>query len=490
MLKLFLPGVVLLFFSTSRSFAQEKLTFTLEETVSRARLYSSTAISARHAYRSVYWSWRSFKADQLPSVSFTSAPSLNRSIQALTMPDGSDSYVHRDLFTLDGSLSISQNVPFTGGRVYIQSALQRIDLFSDQSHAYKSTPLIVGYSQNIFGYNSQKWQRKIEPLRYEEGKKNYIEAMEQVSRIAVLRFFTLAVAQTAWGIARDNYDNAEMLYRIGEGRYEKIGTITENDILQLEINKLNAQTNMINARMEVDDCMFELRSYLGITDDIEIEVIPDENVPIFLIDEHKALEMAMANNAQILSLQRQAIESERAVVSARAQRFQVNFFMEFGLSQSGNELQAAYQSPLQQQVVRAGFTIPILDWGVGKGRVKMAESNRDRTRIEIEQNRTDFQQNVLKMVKQFNLQANKIAIAHKTNEIAQRHHDVTQKLFLSEKSTMLELNSAISEKDNARRNYINSIYQFWSLFYNLRALTGFDFQQEIVITEDFHMLIQ
>ena len=164
--------------------------------------------------------------------------------------------------------------------------------------------------------------------------------------------------------------------------------------------------------------------------------------------------------------------------------------MEFGLSQSGNELQIAYQSPLQQQVVRAGFSIPILDWGVSKGRVKMAESNRDRIRTEIEQNLTDFKQSVLKMVKQFNLQANKVSIAHKTNEIAQRHHDVTQKLFLSEKSTMLELNTAISEKDNAHRNYINSIYQFWNLFYNLRALTGFDFQQEIFITEDFNMIIQ
>ena len=279
MLKFVLPGVVLLFFSASHSFAQEKLRFTLEETVSRARVYSSSAISARHAFRATYWSWRSFQADQLPSVSLTSSTSLNRAIQALTMPDGSDIYVHRDLFTVDGSLSISQNVPFTGGKIYIQSALQRIDLFNDHSQAYKSTPLIIGYQQNIFGYNSQKWQRKIQPLLYEEGKKNYIEAMEQVSRTAVLLFFNLAVAQTSWGIAQDNFANAEMLYRIGEGRYEKIGTITENDILQLEINKLNAQTDMINAQMEVDDCMFELRSYLGITEDIEIEVIPDENVP-------------------------------------------------------------------------------------------------------------------------------------------------------------------------------------------------------------------
>ncbi len=140
--------------------------------------------------------------------------------------------------------------------------------------------------------------------------------------------------------------------------------------------------------------------------------------------------------------------------------------------------------------MRFGFQIPILDWGVGKGRMKVAESNHERVQVEIEQSRVAFRQNILKMVRQFNLQADKITIAAKTDETARRRYEVTQKLYLQERATTLELNAAISEKDAARRSYVGSIAQFWNLYYNLRALTGYDFRRKAVITEDFTTLIQ
>lgn len=471
--------------------AQEKISLTLEETILQARRNSPAAVAARHSFRASYWNWRSFKADQLPSVYLGSTPRLNRSIEPITLPDGSESYTQRDQLTLDASVNISQNISFTGGRLYAKSALQRIDLFSNDTHAYMSTPLVVGYEQDLFGYNSQKWQRKIEPIRYEEAQKNYIEAMESVSRMAAQKFFDLAVAQTSWEIARDNYANADTLYRFAEGRYNLTGTITESDFLQMEINKLSAETDMINARMEVDDCMLDLRSYLGIREDVEIEVVPQETVPRFSVDEPAALELALRNNSEILALERRAIESDQNVAYARSQRgFQASFYMEFGLSQSNKELREAYRSPLDRQVVSVGFRIPILDWGVGQGKVKVAESNRDRIRTEIEQNETDFRQTVLKTVKQFNLQADRVSIAYKTDQTAQRRHTVAQRLYMLGKSTMLDLNSAIKEKDTARRNYILALYQFWNLYYNLRGLTGYDFRQHLPITEDFNLLIQ
>ncbi len=62
------------------------------------------------------------------------------------------------------------------------------------------------------------------------------------------------------------YANADTLYRYAQGRYN-IGTITENEMLQLELNRLTEETNRMNARIEMDNCMQELRSYLGIHED-------------------------------------------------------------------------------------------------------------------------------------------------------------------------------------------------------------------------------
>ena len=71
---------------------------------------------------------------------------------------------------------------------------------------------------------------------------------------------------------------------------------------------------------------------------------------------------------------------------------------------SNEKLKESYRDPMDQQLVTLGIRIPILDWGVGKGRVKVAKSNRDKVYTELEQERMDFELNVAKIVKQFNIQ--------------------------------------------------------------------------------------
>ena len=469
---------------------QKQISLTLTEAIGMARQQSPEAIAARHAFRASYWNWRSFRADQLPSLTLTSSPMLNRSIQSVTLGDGSDKFVHRNQLSVDAGLEVKQNVALTGGQLTLTTGLQRLDMFTDNLSSYKSTPIVVGYEQNLFGINPFKWERKMEPIKYDQAKKAYVETLEQVAAYTTYRFFNLAAAQTSMQIAEYNYANADTLYRYAQGRYN-IGTITENEMLQLELNMLTEQTNRLNARIEVDDCIQSLRSYLGISEDMEIAVLPEDNVPHFTVDVAEALELAIRNNPDISSFEYKRLESEKQVAQAKANRgFQANLFAQFGLTQSDEAFRNAYRNPMDQQLVSIGIRIPLLDWGVGKGNVKVAKSNRDKVYTELEQSRTDFELNIAKMVKQFNLQANKVSIAYKTDQTAQRRNDVARKLYLLGKSTILDLNAAITEKDASRRAYINTLYNYWYLYYNLRSLTGYDFEKSISITEDYTLLLK
>lgn len=226
---------------------------TLQEAVDMARTNSPSAVSARHTFRSAYWSYRSFRANYLPSLTFSSNPDLTRTISKVTLGDGSEKYVSQNMLTVDGELSISQNVSLTGGSFFVQSSLQRMKLFDSNSVSFRSSPIIIGYSQSLFGYNSLRWDRRIEPVRYREAKKAYVESLELVSAETVNKFFALAQAQSNYDMARFNYNNADTLYKFGKGRYE-IGRITENELLQLEINRLNESTNVMDASIEMDNC--------------------------------------------------------------------------------------------------------------------------------------------------------------------------------------------------------------------------------------------
>ena len=463
--------------------AQDQTTeLSLEQVVKIARLESPDAQTARHSFRSAYWNYKYYRANYLPTLNLTSDPNLNRAINKITMGDGSVKFVEQNLLNTDLTLNLSQNIPWTGGSLFLETSAQRMDLFSEHKYSWQTSPIMIGYRQSLFGYNSLKWDKRIEPVRYQEAKKNYVETLELVSANAINKFFALATAQSNYDIASFNYANADTLYRYAQGRYN-IGTITENEMLQLELNRLTEETNRMNARIEMDNCMQELRSYLGIQEEREIRVRVSSRIPNFSINLNEA--------PDIQTMKRRKLESESAVARARANAgLKADIYLRFGLTQTADKLPEAYRNLLDQQYVSLSISLPILDWGRGKGQVRVARSNRDLVYTQVEQSRTDFELNVRKLVKQFNLQTQRVRIAARTDETAQRRNEVARKLYILGKSTILDLNASISEKDSARRNYVSALYNYWSLYYTLRSMTLYDFESNKLLTEDYNLLIE
>lgn len=470
--------------------AQEALELTLQQTIRHAQEQSPDAQSARHSFRSSYWNYRYYRANYLPNLTLTSTPYLDRAINKVTLGDGSVKFVEQNLLSTNLTLSLTQNVPWTGGTFFVETSAQRIDLFSDNSHSYQTSPVNVGYTQSLFGYNSLKWDRRIEPVRYREARKRYAETLELVAAAATQKFFALATAQSNYEIACTNYANADTLYIYARGRYD-IGTISENEMLQLEINKLTEETNRMNARIEVDNAMQELRSYLGIQQDVDLKVRIEDFVPDLQIDLNEALLLAAQNSPDIENMQRRRLESESAVAQARANAgLKADIYLRFGLTQTADRWKNAWRNPMDQQYVSLSVSLPILDWGRGKGQVRVAKSNRDLVQTQVEQDKTDFDLNIRKLVKQFNLQAQRVHIAARTDTTAQRRADVARRLYLLGQSTILDLNASITEKDSARRNYVTALYDYWSLYYTLRSLTLYDFRQDQPLEEDLERLIK
>ena len=483
-------ALLLLALSAPAGVHGQALTLTLEQAIEQAREMSPDAQSARHTFRSAYWNYRYYRANYLPALTLTSAPYMDRAINRITMGDGSVQFVEQNLLSTDLSLSVTQNIALTGGTLSLTTSAQRLDLLSEHTSSWQTSPVMIGYSQSLFGYNSLKWDRRIEPVRYEEARKSYVETLELVAATATQKFFDLATAQSNLEIATTNYANADTLYAYAQGRYE-IGTISENEMLQLEINKLNEEANCMSARIEVENAMQELRSYLGIREDTDLQVRLNDSIPDFVVNLNEALLLANANSPDIQNMRRRELESESNVAQARANAgLKADIYLRFGLTQTGDKLRDAYRDPLDQQYVSLTLSLPILDWGRGKGQVRVARSNRDLVYTQVEQDKTDFQLNVRKLVKQFNLQAQRVRIAARTDRTAQRRAEVARRLYLLGKSSVLDLNASISEKDSARRNYIAALNEYWSLFYTLRSLTLHDFEHNRPLEEDLERLLE
>lgn len=468
-----------------------QLKLTLEDVVALAREQSPMATMARHQFRSSYWEYRTYQASRLPSLTLNSTlPDINRSIDKIVKDDGSEGFVSRAVMNSSVEMEVSQNVGLTGGNLFLNSSLARIDNFGDNPDlSYLSYPFTFGFSQPINGYNSFKWEKKIEPAKYEEAKKELIHTLEQVSNRAVDYFFDLILAQINLEIAKKNFANSDTLYRIAEGRYQ-LGTIAENELLNMELGYLNAGTDLNAANIDLEVRKFRLRSFLGYNEMVDIELILPNEIPEVAIDYGRALQEANTNNPEILAMNRRLLEAEQNVAQAKSQKgIQANLFALYGMSKNADDIGGVYVDPEDQQRLRIGFEIPILDWGLGRGRYKMAQSAQEVVKTNVVQSRSDFEQQVFLQVMQFNLQDDQLLIASKSDTIADKRYEVTKQRFLIGRIDVLELNDALEAKDVARRGYVQALRNYWDYFYSLRILTLYDWIDKEKLEQDFNEVL-
>ena len=372
----------------------------------------------------------------------------------------------------------------------MSSQLGRLDLLNDDPATLMSSPISIGFRQPLFSYNEFKWERQIEPIKYEEAKKSFLESMEDVNIKAVRLFFDVALYQMNVRTYEKNVTSNDSLYQMAKGRFE-LGTIDQGDLMQMELNYLKSTDQLNKSKIELEMRRARLRRFLGYNENIDFELITDKDVPGFQVDVQKATEMARANNPQMLSMDRQLLEAQQSVAQARANaRFNADLVASYGLTQQATEFSEVYKDPRQSQRLNIGVSLPILDWGRRKGMVKMAESSYDVVELSVQQQKIEFDQNIFLDVMNFNMQGDQLALAAKTDTLSQTRFNITKQKFIIGKVDVLKLNDALEAKDLAIQNYMGALRTYWDYYYNIRKNTLFDFEKNQPLNQDYDELLK
>ncbi|MCX6332830.1 MAG: TolC family protein [Bacteroidia bacterium] len=482
--------IALFLFSFQNAAAQEIRKLTFDEVIRLSEEQSPQALMAKHRFRSSYWQYRTFVAQYRPSLTLSGTTPDYSTAYTRVYTGGQWEYVPTNMMQNLGSLSLAQNIGLTGGSIALQSDLTLQNDFEAKTNKYISTPVSIRLNQPILRYNSLKWQKKTEPLKYEVAKKTFLSNIEGVHTQAVQNFFSLALAQINVQIANMNYLNADTLWRMSQGRYQ-LGTIAEDELLQMQLSWLNSETSRKEAEMNLRDREIRLRSFLGFNNNIRIELILPSKIPDLQVDAQEVLDLAHANNPDILDSQLAILQAQSSVAQAKAEKgLNANLVASFGMQGKDPDFNTAYSALSRSQGIRVGFTLPILDWGLGRGKYKMARSSLELTQVQEKQAMVDFDQNLTLDVEQFNLQAEQVAIAAKSDTVAKKMFEVTKQRFLIGKIAVLELNNADTKKDQNRRAYVQSLQNYWNYFFNLRSLALYDFLDRKPLETDYELLLQ
>lgn len=473
---LFLTFLVLFSFSAG---AQQVLT--LEDIIIRAHSQSPSSKWAETRKENRYWAYRSFRTNYNPQLRLQGAlPVYNERVNQILQPDGSYRYIPVRNTNNDVTLGLLQPLAFSGGIISANSDLWFFKDYLDESglgEQWSGTVFNVSLNQPLFAFNPYKWDRRIEPLVYEESKREYVEEMEQISQTAVQRFFNVLEQQINFQIANFNLANNDTIYKIEQGRYN-IGTTSLDKLLQVELQLLTSRQQVAQASLALETARLQLRSYVGLNDGEQFQLSLPESIPQFNVTVEKALEYAKMNRSQYIGFERRRLEGEESVARAKGNRFQVNARAAYGLNNNGLVFTDIYNDPTEQQQFNLTFSVPVLDWGRNKAMMRTALANKQLQDFQIAQDEVNFEQEVMTQVRQFEMLRLQLEITRKSDEVAAERYNVSQNRYLIGKIDITNLNIALNEKDDAKRKYIQALRDFWMAYYNLRKLTLYDFYSD------------
>lgn len=466
---------------------------TLSEAIVVARNQSVAALEAKHAFISVYWSYRAYKATFLPSLSiYGDLMNYDRSLTLLqSYQDGSFNYAATNNLRNSVGVRASQNLSLTGGSVSLYSDLNRLDQFGhDRSLTWYSQPITISYSQPLFAYNKFKWDKKIQPQEYEHGRRRYIESMEEITVNSVVAFFNLILERMRLDVAKFNYENTSEMYRIAKERLN-IGTVTRDECLQLELRMLNDSISINEQQVKVREAQMAFNSVLGYSETQEIVPILEDALPDLMMDYDMVIDRALNNSIFGLNNEINLLNAESDIAKAKADRgVSMSVYARFGLSQKDNTFNGAYRNPLDQEIVGMTFNIPIFDWGLGRGKVQKAKAAQEVVKAQVQQAENDFRRVIFTAVGQFNNQRNQCQVSSRARHIASERLDLMVDKFRSGNATVTDLNTAQSENDTAIEKYVTDISNYWKYYYTLRQYTLYDFIKQSDIDVDVMEMVE
>ena len=466
-----------------------KYVLTLDDVIDMAITQSSAIKYSQNRNVNYYWRYRNFKTRFRPQLTLSGdMPNYRHTTSPITQPDGSIEFKQVSNLEASSILALSQYIPQLGTNIYASTSAFGIRNLKNRENSFSGSPFSIGFRQPLFSYNWMKWYRKTEPMIYDEAQKRFVEEIEDIALSTTYRFFHYLAVQTNFRLAESNLKNSQDNLQISQTKRE-LGQISENDYSRIELSVLNAQKALNQARMDLKNADFELKSFIGLDQLRQIELIIPLNITLFKIDPQLALAKAKENRKETTYYQRRLINADRELAQAKSSTgLNATLRGSFGLSNSAESLKGIYDQPEKDRMLRISLSIPILDWGRSASTVKLAESEREITIYDVNKDIEDFERSVVVQVEQFSLLEDQLKTANEADKVAENGYQIALKKFQNGELSITDLNISLQERESAKRDYIRSIQNYWVAYYRLRERTLYDFERNQNITYGNPML--
>ncbi len=447
------------------------------ETILSQVINSSYAVkTAEHQKKIAFHSYEFYKSQLKPNITVMGdLPNYNKTSFPVVQPNGNISFQSITQANSSFSAFASQLIPSTGGTVFVNSDLQRFDDFSTRSNQYNGIPVRAGIFQPLKGYNPWKFEKNIQKFNLKESELTYNIKIEEALGVAVNLYFNILIAKQNLEIAKTNQSVNENLLRIIEEKLA-LGKVSKDEKLQLEIELNNAKFAVSSETSQLETAISLLYTFLGLSiPDIDTEFTTPNNQPIDGVDTGALISNYKKNRPEIFTYQKEISKTKQDISKAKFDHgMQVNLEASIGFAKGADSIDDVYIDPFDEQKFNLRLMIPILDWGKRKAAIKQIEVRKQDLEEGYKQRFLEIENSIKQNANRFTRLQTEIKLLKEIMEKGEERFEISNNRYILGNIDITNLTLAQREKDQAKRTYINALKLYWTTYYQLRALSGFD----------------
>ena len=455
-----------------------QVSLTLDEVIRLAQDSAITAFQSQQEFQSHQVSYEAFEALRKPQLSLKVVPNYSRIVS-----DPTRDYVYLrnyNIFSTSAQLRLSQKVLPFGGEAYVGTQAIWSEYFRKEASGYPrqfvASPVLVGYSHNLLGYNPFRWEKRAEDQRLKAARCQHEYDLRLLAEEAAVRYFRLACKQRVLQMRLEEMYLNDTLLAIAREK-ATIAIVTLAELHSIEVQQQNVANQVEVARKDERNARTELASLLRLEQlpaDLALLSIPDMLPPVSYTPE-EVVKLALSNSPAYQRQLAELTEARHQEYKARKERgITVGVDLNLGMQQVNNTFGRAFKNQQLYAVGAVQFSIPLMDHGAAKKRHEKATAWANRQELASQEVERLLSEDATLTLQKLLSSRNRLTTTQKTIRLAEETYNETAVNYANGLCDINTFTLAESRWATAYTNYLTALEEFWVSHYHLQTLINYE----------------
>lgn len=378
-----------------------------------------------------------------------------------------------------GTLGITQPIKWTDGTISLVNEFEWQDATNKnraQNNKSFNHDLSLRIEQPLFTYNRTKIKLKELELNLENARLSYEMRKLSLEKSVTSAFYNIYKAQKDLSITRDQYNNQKQNFEIIR-RKSEAGLVKREEFYQARMNMASAEAALNSQEISLESVKDQFKLLVGIPLDEDIMVLPELDLPVVGVDMNQAVRYGLEKR---MELRQKEITLEKDVfnlIRAKAENeFKGNISVRVGLNALDEKLNKMYDKPTDNEQIGVSLTIPLIDWGAKKARVKSSELGMEADELSLEEEKKTIITDIREICRNLPVLLRQTEIRKENVDNAEMTYRIQEGRYRDGNLSGMELLQYQTQLTQARQAYTNAIINYKVELLNLKIQTLWNFE--------------